>query len=121
MAYSPELIAQIRRLHFYEHYTIHAVSKTVGLHRDTIRRLLYGDEQPEQHLERTRITDPYLETIKSHLDQYPNIRATTLIRILKDHGYRGSLSSLRRTMSPLRKRKRRSFQPMSVFQGQGHK
>lgn len=118
MAYSPELVAQIRRLHFYEHYTIHAVSKTVGLHRDTVKRLLYGDDQPESEIQRPKVTDPYLESIKTHLDQYPNIRATTLIRILKDRGYGGSLASLRRAMSPLRKKKKRSFQPMTVFQGQ---
>ena len=118
MAYSPELVAQIRRLHFYEHYTLYAVSKAVGLHRDTVRRILYGDDQPESEVQRARITDPYLDTIKSHLDQYPSIRSTTLIRILRDRGYSGSLSSLRRVLAPLRKKKNRSFQPMSVFQGQ---
>ena len=61
MAYSPELVAQIRRLHFYEHYTLYAVSKAVGLHRDTVRRILYGDDQPESEVQRARITDPYLD------------------------------------------------------------
>lgn len=118
VAYSPELIAKVRRLHFYEHYKIHAVSKVVELHRDTVRRILYGDEVPEKSEKRLKITDPYKEVIQDHLDKYPSIRATTMFRIVTDRGYKGSINSLRRCMSPLRRKIKQSFKPMTVFQGQ---
>lgn len=118
MAYSPELIAQIRRLHLYEHYSLHAVSKTVGLHRETVKRILYGDDSPPNSVKRHKITDPYQDVIKNHLEQYPNIRATTLVRILKDRGYRGSINTLRRAMKPLRIKNKRSYSVMNVFSGQ---
>ena len=118
MAYRPELIAQIRRLHFHEHYTIHAVSQVVNLHRDTVKRILYGDHSPDSGHSRPKITDPYLTVIMEHLDNYPSIRCTKLLRIMKDRGYCGSYNSLRRTVSPLRKRKKESFRPMEVFKGE---
>ena len=118
MPYSPELIARMRKLHFYEHHTLHAVSKVVGLHRDTVKRLLYGDSDPEKTKKKPKITDAYLDTIKKHIEEYPGIRATTLLSILKDRGYQGSITSLRRSMRPFRKRQSESFKPMSFFQGQ---
>ncbi|MCB9229135.1 MAG: hypothetical protein H6618_05945 [Deltaproteobacteria bacterium] len=118
MAYTPELIAQIRRLHFHEHYTIHAVSQVVNLHRDTVKRILYGDHSPDSGHSRPKITDPYLTVIMEHLDNYPSIRCTKLLRIMKDRGYCGSYNSLRRTVYPLRKRKKESFRPMEVFKGE---
>jgi transposase len=118
MPYSPELIAQIRRLHFYEHYSIHAVSQVVELHRDTVKRILYGDDTPEKSSGRICILDPYGDVVKNHLERYPSIRATTLFRILKDKGFLGSVSSLRRYLRPMRKKKSESFKPMTVFQGQ---
>lgn len=118
MAYSPELIARIRRLHHYEHYSLYAVSKTVGLHRETVKRILYGEDSPPCSKERHKLTDPYKDVIKTHLEQYPNIRATTLVRILKDRGYKGSINTLRRAMVPIRKQNKRSYTPMNVFSGQ---
>lgn len=118
MTYSPELTAKIRRLHFHEHYTINAVSQVVSLHRDTVRRILYGDDSPESPERRPRITDQFLSVIEEHLEQYPSIRSTALLRILKDRGYCGSYQSLRRTVMPIKKRVRKSFRPMEVFKGE---
>lgn len=118
MPYSPDLVAQIRRLHFHEHYSIHAVSQVVKLHRDTVKRLLYGDDTPESEFRRARIIDPYLETISEHLNQYPSIRGKTLFQILKDRGFQGSYNSVLRAVRPLRRKAKKSFKPMQVFKGE---
>ena len=116
MGYSAEIVAKIRRLHFYEHYSLHAVSKTVGLHRDTVKRLLYGHDQPPNA--RPSIVEPYLDTIKDHLDRYPNIRSTALLRILKDRGFTGSISTLRRFIKPLRSTKKTQYRPLKFIPGE---
>ncbi len=118
MAYSPELMAKIRRLHFYEHYTVHAVSKIVGLHRDTVKRILYGDDEIPESKNRVRITDAYLPVIEQHLEQYPSIRSTALLKIIKDRGYTGSYQTLLRVVRPLKKKIKRSFKPMQAFPGE---
>jgi transposase len=118
MPYSPELIARIRRLHFYEHYTIHAVAQVVGFHRDTVKRILYGDGSPNSSHRRIQIVDQFLPVIEEHLNQYPSIRSTALIRILRERGYKGSYSSLLRAVRPIRKKVKRTFRPMQVFQGE---
>ena len=118
MPYTPELIARIRRLHFHEHYTIHAVSKVVDLHRDTVKRILYGDDSPDSGHSRPKLTNPYLSVITEHLENYPSICCTKLFRIMKDRGYCGSYNSLRRAVYPLRKKKKVTFKPMEVFKGE---
>jgi len=118
MPYSPELIAKIRRLHFHEHYTIHGVSKVVELHRDTVKRILYGDDTPEGGGGRIKLTDQFIPLIEEHLNQYPSIRSTALMRTLKARGYAGSYNSLIRAVRPLRKKVKKTFKPMQVFQGE---
>ena len=118
MAYSQELIAKVRRLHFYEHYTIHAVSQTVKLHRDTVRRILYGDMEASDGKMSISILDPYKEVIDSHLEQYPSIRATKIYQLLVDRGYKGSISTVRRFVRGRRKKRGRGYRPLSFFAGE---
>ena len=112
MAYSPELIARIKRLHFYEHYTIHAVSKTVGLHRDTVKRILYQGKTQTAETMRVSLIEPYRECIEDHLKRYPKITGTQLFSILKDRGYKGSIGTVRRAIKPLRVSKATAYKPM---------
>lgn len=121
MAYSPELIARIKRLHFYEHYTVHAVSKTVGLHRDTVKRILYEGKTQKAETTRVSLIDPYRDVIEDHLKRYPKITGTQLFRILKDRGFTGSINIVRRAIRPLRVSKVKAYKPMQYpagFQGQ---
>lgn len=119
MGYSPELIARMRRLHFYEHYTLHATSKVVGLHRDTVQRILYKDSPPQGSPERRpSILYPYVDIIEDHLKRYPGIRGTKLLRIIQDRGYEGSLNTLHRYLRPLRKKHQKTFKPMSYIAGE---
>lgn len=82
MSYKAEQIAQIRRLHFFEHYSINAVSKVVGLHRDTVKRILYADESGvKRQASRAKLCDPYQNIIDEHLSRYPNIQGQRILML----------------------------------------
>ena len=118
MPYSAELVAKMRRMHFFDHYTLYAVSKAVGLHRDTVKRLLYQGREPPSCEAKASILDSYKDIIDEHLNRYPSIRATAMHKILAERGYKGSLSTLRRYLRLVRKKPKEGFVPRNYVPGE---
>jgi transposase len=56
-----------------------------------------------------------LNFIEATLKQYPRLRATRLLEMLRDRGYRGSVYQLRRVVRNLRPNSREAFLRLSVF------
>ena len=117
MDYDPELVAQIKRRHFHEHFTINAVAESVGLHRSTIRKICGYDPPPDEKTQKYLIT-PWIPIIKGMVDKYPKIPATTIFLNLKKRGYSGSLTTLRRELRNQRPRAKEAFMPMKVISGE---
>jgi len=97
------IIAEIRRLHYAEHWRIGTIAAQLGVHPDAIGRALNrptGLQAPRKP--RPRITDPYVPFLTETLQRYPRLRATVLHRMLRERGFAGSVVQLRRLVRTLR-------------------
>lgn len=91
-----EVVAEIRRLHYAEHWKRGTICQQLGVHPDAVERALtrHGP-QPRQPAAQTLLT-PYLGFVDETLRQYPRLVATRLDEMLRERGYAGSLRTLRR-------------------------
>ena len=61
---APELRAEIRRLHFAEHWKVGTIAEALHVHHDTVR-LAIATEPARQALYRPSQLDPFLPLIKA--------------------------------------------------------
>lgn len=110
---------KIRHLFFRDHYTIHAIGKSLGVHHGTVKKAInYDSFHPKKEIERRSILDGYSHFIDEHLELYPKITATRLMQILRDRGYSGSISTLRNELRQRRPRLQRAYNRMTVSPGE---
>src|SRR5580704_15736048 len=100
---TPEQHAEIRRLHFGEHWKVGTIAAALGVHHDTVRAAL-AHEAPGLRRGSCRVSqlDPYLPLLRDTLAQYPRLRATRLFEMIKARGYPGSVVQLRRLVRLIR-------------------
>jgi transposase len=115
---TPEQLANIRRLFHAEHWKVGTIASELGLHPDTVKRALRTDSFNHARSAVPRPSDPFLELIASTLKQHPRLRATRLFQMLRDRGYQGSISQLRRVVRQLRPATSEAFLRLSVLPGQ---
>lgn len=100
---SAELQAKIRRLYFAEHWKVGTIASQLGVHYETVRRTLLLDERaPPPRRVPSMILDPYKALIAETLEQYPRLRATRLLEMIRARGYRGSYNQLQRHVRKVR-------------------
>ena len=100
---SEEQRAKIRRLYYAEHWKVGTIAAQLGLHHRTVRRALRLDERPAPPRRvRWSILDVYKPFIAEMLAQYPRLRSTRLLEMLRERGYRGSCAQLRRYVRTVR-------------------
>ncbi len=100
---TPAQHAEIRRLHYGEHWKIGTIAAQLGLHPETVRAAIEretGAGRPG--VCRPSALDPYLPFIRETLDQYPTLRATRIHEMVRQRGYTGSVVQLRRLVRRLR-------------------
>jgi transposase len=86
---TPEIEAEIVRLHFAEHWKVGTIAAQLGLHPDLVRRVLgIGEARTPDGPPRPTVLDPYREFIQETLTRYPTLRATRLYDMLRERGYR---------------------------------
>jgi transposase len=89
--------AEIRRLYFAEHWKRGTIASELGVHFDTVARVLgsfgpkAGSPRPE-----ARVLEPYIPFVDETLARHPRLVATRILDMLIERGYTGSLRSLRR-------------------------
>ena len=115
---TPAQLANIRRLFHAEHWKVGTIAAELGLHPDTVKRALRTDSFNLARARAPRPSDPFLELIASTLKQHPRLRATRLFQMLRDRGYQGSISQLRRVVRQLRPSTSEAFLRLSVLPGQ---
>ena len=100
---TPEQHAEIRRLHFGEHWKVGTIAAALGVHHDAVRAAIAHDTQTLRRgtCRATRL-DPYLPFLRDTLAQYPQLRATRLFEMVRARGYAGSVVQLRRVVHTLR-------------------
>lgn len=99
-----ELEIKIRQLFYRDHWRVGTIATNLELHRDTVRRSL-GLDQRKSGEARTRRKeiDTFEQFVRQMLADYPKLRATRLLSMLRGRGYKGSVypvRRLRRTILP---------------------
>ena len=93
--------AEIRRLFYAEHWRIGTIASEMGLHADTVRAALETVRFNARTLVRPSRLDPYLDFIRTTLEQYPRLRATRIHEMIVARGYEGSGVQTRRVVRRL--------------------
>lgn len=114
-----ELDAEIRRLHFAEHWKAGTIASNLGVHPDAVRRALRLGERkrPAQRL-RPRMIDPFVPMVRETLERYPRLRATNIHAMLRERGFTGSARQVRRAVRELRPRRAEAFLRLRAFPGE---
>jgi transposase len=99
---TPEQHAEIRRLHFGEHWKVGTIAAALGVHHDTVRAAIADTQAVRRGTSRPTALDPYLPFVRDTLAQYPRLRATRLYEMVRPRGYAGSVVQLRRVVRLLR-------------------
>lgn len=96
--------AEIRRLHYAEHWKKGTIVAQLGIHADVVDRVIERPGPPA----RTAIAlvpgalEPYAGFINETLTTYPKLVGTRVFDMLCERGYRGSLRTLRRYLRRVR-------------------
>jgi transposase len=94
--------AEIRRLHYAEHWPVGTVATQLGVHPDVARRVLGLLEPRRPSVPRRRLVDPFVGFIDETLKQYPRLLATRLHDMLRARGYPGSVRTVREYVAQVR-------------------
>jgi transposase len=94
---------RIRRLFFAEHWKVHTISTSLGVHHETVE-LAIGHASFANHRfgSGPQKLDPFRRFIIDTLGQYPRLTATRLFHMLLERGYEGSVGTLRRYVKRVR-------------------
>jgi transposase len=114
-----EVVAEIRRLYYAEHWRIGTIASQLGVHAEAVRRVLHrqpGALAPRPP--RPRQIDPFLPWLTETLERYPRLRVTVLHRMLRERGFTGGVVQLRRIVRPLRPSRQEAFLRLSSLPGQ---
>lgn len=114
-----ELDAEIRRLHFAEHWKVGTIASNLEVHPDAVRRALGLDHRarPLQRPRRRRI-DPYVPVVSEILERYPRLRATNIHAMLRERGFTGSVRQVRRAVRALRPQRAEAYLVLRAFPGE---
>ncbi len=116
---TPEQKAEIRRLFFAEHWTVGTIARQLGLHHETVRHALETDRFVSSSAARPSMLDPYKGFIAATLEEYPTLRSTRLLEMLKGRGFQGSAVQVRRYVREVRPRSRaEAYLRLSTFPGE---
>jgi transposase len=115
---SAEQVAHIRHLFHAEHWKIGTIAAALSLHPDTVRAALESQRFRSHSRLRDRLVDPYLDFLRQTLQRYPRLRATRLYEMIRQRGYTGSVSQLRRVLPSLRPLTREVFLRLETFPGE---
>lgn len=104
---TPEVEAEIIRLHYAEHWRVGTIAAQLGIHPDVVRRVLGIGDARKVGSPRRHLCDPYRAFIDETLARYPRLRATRLYDMLRERGYKGATRTLRRYVALVRPKPRR--------------
>lgn len=97
--------AEILRLYHAENWSIGTIASQVGVHYNTVRRvLLRAGQLPPPQSKRPSKLDPFVPFIVETLQKYPRLRASRLYEMVQQRGYRGGASHFRNLVPRFRPR-----------------
>ncbi len=102
MKITPEIEAQILRLHHAERWPPGTIATQLGIHHSTVRRVLERDGAPRAKLARPSKTDPFIPFIIATLKKYPRLTAARLYQMVRERGFDGQQSQFRAVVARYR-------------------
>jgi transposase len=105
---TPELEAEIIRLHYAEHWPVGTIATQLKLHADVIRRVIGRDQPRAVPPLRQKVLDSYRGFIDDALQRYPTLRSSRLFDMVRERGYSGSARTLRLLVARVRPRPKRA-------------
>ena len=88
--------AEVLRLYYAEKWRIGTIAGQLGVHHNTVDRVLTDAGEPRQYRRRRRSkVDPFLPFIRQTLAVYPKLTASRLYEMVRERGYQGSQSHFR--------------------------
>ncbi len=115
---SKELVAEVRRLYYAEHWKVGTIASELGLHHTTVRRALGLLERCGSTQPRATKTQPYEEFIRQTLENHRRLRATRIYDMVRARGYEGGIAQLRRFVRRVRPRGTEVYARVQVFPGE---
>jgi transposase len=102
---APDIEAQILRYYHAERWRVGTIAKQLRVHRDTVARVLAQAGLPYiERPPRPSKIDPYLPFIHETLTKFPTLRASRLLVMVQERGYRGGPSQFRHIIARHRPR-----------------
>jgi transposase len=99
---TPEQEALILRLFHAEKWRVGTIARQLGVHRDTILRVLGKAGEALATIQQPSLIDPYIPFIKETFKDYPDITAARLYDMAKERGYRGHPDHFRHLVARIR-------------------
>jgi transposase len=96
--------AEIRRLHYAEHWPVGTLASQLGVHPDAVKRVLGLLEPRAPGPPRPKLVDQFRPFVDQILAKYPRLRSTRLHDMLVARGFKGSVRTLRNFVADVRPR-----------------
>jgi transposase len=113
---------EVRRLFLAEHWKIGTIAAQLALHHETVKAALDLVAPPKGgRTPRPTRLDPYVPLVRDTLARYPRLVATRICAMLRERGWNGSESSVRRWIKRLDLRPahaREAFFRLTVLPGE---
>ena len=86
-----ETEASIRRLYYAEKWKPGTICRELGVHHETVTRVLANSGVPLASLpRRSSIADPFADVIRQTLEKYPRLPSSRLYERVRERGYPGA-------------------------------
>jgi transposase len=101
------VVSEVMRLHYADGLSLRAISRKLGLSRNTVRSILGRTplKRATEPAKRSSIVDPYVPFMRNVLDETPEMTAPAMLERLRPLGYFGGITVLRERMTRLRPRR----------------
>lgn len=111
--------AEILKLHLIDKLSIRAISKKLGMSRNTVRVLVgRPNRKRAPAAPKTSILAQYDEMLRQMMEETPEMRATAVLERLREEGYRGGITIVRDRIRALRPKPKEAFLTLSFRPGE---
>ena len=111
------IIQRVLHLRQVEHLSQRQITKTVGIGRHRVSRILKGTDLAKP-IPKKSVLDEYIHLIAHWYKQYPKLKATQIYERLKAYGYQGSYPSVALLSRQYRKPKENAYHPLVFLPGE---
>lgn len=115
---SKELEIKVRQHFFRDHWPTGTISTQLGLHPDTVKRVIGLNNRVRPGRDRHAKIENYRDFIRETLDKFPKLRATRLLDMLKKQGYTGSVYPIRRIKKQILPASKKAFLDLNFTPGE---